>query len=248
MTDDATPVLRVAGLHKRFRQGEREVEALAGVDLSVARGELVAVMGASGSGKSTLLHCVAALTPPDAGKVFVGERDLGQLSDREATLFRRDHLGLVFQAFNLIPTLTLEENACLPLLSAGREAEAKQKVGPLLERLGLSDRRHHRPDALSGGEQQRTAIARALLSEPELILADEPTGSLDSVTGESICGLLAELCREQGRTVVVVTHEPSVAAWADRIVVLKDGKNLAELPRPENAAALSASYQAAVGK
>ena len=247
----ATPVLRVQGLIKRFRQGERSVEALAGVDLSVAPGELVAVMGQSGSGKSTLLHCLAALTPVDGGRVELEGRDVSTLPDLEATLFRRRRVGIVFQAYNLIPALTAEENILLPLQADGRAGEAAQRLEPLLERLGLRERRHHRPDALSGGEQQRVAIARALISDPAIVLADEPTGSLDSVTGQSICKLLDELCREQGRTVVVVTHEPAVAIWARRVVVLKDGKNLAELATADlggSSQALAARYQEVVGE
>ena len=246
-TPPAPPVLRVEGLCKNFQQGGRSLPALSGVDLRVDAGELVAVMGASGSGKSTLLHCLAGLTPPDAGTMtFMGEQDLAAFSDREATLFRRDRLGLVFQAFNLLPTLTVAENLTLPLISAGRTAEAAQRLPPLLDRLGLTDRRTHRPDALSGGEQQRVAIGRALITDPALILADEPTGSLDSVTGQSICELLAELCRDQHRAVVVVTHEPAVAVWANRVVVLKDGKNVAELPPTDDVVELSARYREAV--
>ncbi|MEZ6187597.1 MAG: ABC transporter ATP-binding protein [Planctomycetota bacterium] len=238
-------VLEVQGLHKQFKQGERTIAALQGVDLTLAPGELVAVMGASGSGKSTLLHCVAALTQPTAGQIrFQGGKDVASLTDAEATRFRRDEIGLVFQAFNLLPTLTVDENVQLPLLAAGR-APAAGQVDALLQRLGLGERRGHRPDALSGGEQQRVAIGRALITEPALILADEPTGSLDSVTGASIMKLLSELCREQQKTVLVVTHEAAVAQWADRVVVFKDGRNLAEL-REESAEALSVAYQRAV--
>ncbi|MGE0706914.1 MAG: ABC transporter ATP-binding protein [Planctomycetota bacterium] len=250
MSDPEPLPLALRGVAKRFRQGERVVEALAGVDLEVRRGELLAVMGASGSGKSTLLHVVAGLTPPDAGQVLVAGRDVGAQSDVERTLVRRRQLGLVFQAFNLIPALTAEENVTLPLLADGRADLAAQRLEPLLERLGLRERRGHRPDALSGGEQQRVAIARALVTDPALVLADEPTGSLDSVTGQGICRLLDELCREQRRTVVVVTHEPAVAAWAHRVVVLRDGRKLAELARPEagwSAQELAARYQEAVG-
>jgi putative ABC transport system ATP-binding protein len=244
--DESKPIpLRIEGLHKRFTQGERTIEALAGVDLDVREGELVAVMGASGSGKSTLLHCAAGLTPPDAGRVLVEGQALSSLADHEATLFRRRRIGLVFQAFNLIPALTAEENVALPLLADGRAALARERVEPLLRRLGLLERRKHHPDALSGGEQQRVAIARALVSDPAIVFADEPTGSLDSVTGQSICRLLDELGREQKRTVVVVTHEPAVAMWASRVVVLRDGKKLAELRTADftGPQALAARYQ-----
>lgn len=245
----APPPLQVERLEKRFQQGGRTVAALAGVDLRVERGELVAVMGASGSGKSTLLHCAAALTPVDGGRVLVEGQDVSTLADHEATVFRRRRIGLVFQAFNLIPALTAEENIALPLVADGRGDLVAARLGPLLERLGLADRRGHRPDALSGGEQQRVAIARALLGEPAIVLADEPTGSLDSVTGQSICALLAGLCRDQGRTVVIVTHEPAVAIWARRVVILKDGRNLAEIATAglESSQALAARYQEAVG-
>lgn len=243
---EATLPLSVEKLTKRFRQGSVTVEALRGISLTVERGQFVAVMGASGSGKSTLLHVMAGLTRPDEGRVRVDGQDLATLSDKELTLFRRRRIGLVFQAFNLIPTLTAQDNVLLPVLADGR---AKQFLGgpldALLARLGLVERRYHRPDAMSGGEQQRVAIARAILGDPAIILADEPTGSLDSVTGQGICRLLKELCEEQGRTIVVVTHEPSVAVWAERIVVLKDGRTLTEFPTSDfhDAHSLAAHYQ-----
>jgi putative ABC transport system ATP-binding protein len=198
--------------------------------LQVEQGQFVAVMGASGSGKSTLLHVMAGLTRPDAGQVVVDDSDLSKMSDYQLTLFRRRRIGLVFQAFNLIPTLTAEENIVLPMLADGRSSEEFEDIAPLLDRLGLTERRRHRPDAMSGGEQQRVAIARAVITNPSIVLADEPTGSLDSVTGQSICHLLQDLCKEQKRTIVVVTHEPTVAIWAERIVVLKDGQLLTEFP------------------
>jgi putative ABC transport system ATP-binding protein len=202
-------------------------------------------MGASGSGKSTLLHAIAGLTKPDEGQVLIAGTDLATLSDAKLTRFRRRKIGLVFQAFNLIPTLTAEENVALPLLTDGRSGQVGERMDPLLERLGLTPRRRHRPDAMSGGEQQRVAIARALITDPALVLADEPTGSLDSVTGQGICRLLKELCEEQKRTIVVVTHEPSVAVWAERVVVMKDGQVLTEFRAIDfpNAPALTAHYQ-----
>lgn len=241
------PVL-VENVTKRFRQGEAVVEALRDVSLKVHDGEFVAIMGASGSGKSTLLHTMAGLTRIDEGRVSVAETDLAQLSDARLTRFRRDQIGLVFQAFNLIPTLTAKENIVLPLLTSGQDALAAKRLDPLLDRLGLTARRRHRPDALSGGEQQRVAIARALITDPALVLADEPTGSLDSVTGQSICRLLKELCQERKRTIVVVTHEPSVAAWATRIVVMKDGRVLTMFHRADfpDAPSLAVHYQQVV--
>jgi putative ABC transport system ATP-binding protein len=208
---------------KNFRQGDRIISALDNVSLQIEQGKFVAIMGASGSGKSTLLHLMAGLTPPDAGKILINGTDIGALNDRKLTLFRRRQIGLVFQAFNLIPTLSAEENIRLPLMLEGRNNSTK-KVDELIEQLGLGDRRKHRPDALSGGEQQRVAIGRALISDPAVILADEPTGNLDSVSSRGVCELLQNLSRTHGKTIVMVTHEPSVAAYAQRVVVLKDGK------------------------
>lgn len=224
----ANPALQLTSISKRFRQGDSEVAALRSVSLTVESGEFVAVMGASGSGKSTLLHVVSGLTSPDEGRVLVDGADISQLKDRALTLFRRRRLGLVFQALNLIAALSAEDNISLPLLADGRPDLVEQRLPPLLDRLGLASRRRHRPDALSGGEQQRVAIARALIINPALVLADEPTGSLDSVSGQSLCRLLRELAEEQRRTIVVVTHEPAVAAWADRVVVMRDGRVVAE--------------------
>ncbi len=237
--------LRVENLTKRFRQGDAAIEALKGVSLTVRRGEFVAVMGASGSGKSTLLHAIAGLTRADEGCIEVDGQDISTMSDQRLTIFRRRGIGLVFQAFNLIATLTAEENILLPALADGNMNGANGRLEDLLERLGLGQRRRHRPDALSGGEQPRVAIARALVAEPSLILADEPTGSLDSVTGQSICRLLQELCKQQNRTIVVVTHEPTVAVWAERIVVLKDGRVLTVFPTSQfgDVHDLAAHYQ-----
>src|SRR6187551_58525 len=215
-----TTPLAVENVVKRFRQGERSVAALNGVTLDVKQAQFLAIMGASGSGKSTLLHLMAALAAPDEGRVLVNGQDLGQLNDRELTLFRRRQIGLVFQAFNLIPTLTAEENIALPLMLEGRKpAEMKAKVEDLMRRLGMTARRGHRPDAMSGGEQQRCAIGRALVTEPSVILADEPTGNLDSANSRAVCELLRDLSQTQGKTIVMVTHEPSVAAYASEVAV-----------------------------
>jgi putative ABC transport system ATP-binding protein len=242
------PPLRVEGVTKRFRQGSNVVEALRSVSLTVHPGEFVAVMGASGSGKSTLLHVMAGLTRPDTGRVLVEGEDIGSLSDARLTRFRRRRIGLVFQAFNLIPALTAEDNVRLPLLTDGRPEAASGKIDPLFDRLGIAARRHHRPDALSGGEQQRVAVARALITDPAIVLADEPTGSLDSVTGQTLCKLLKRLCQDEGRTIVVVTHEPAVAKWASRVVVMKDGQVLTEFDTQPfaDANALAAHYHDAV--
>jgi putative ABC transport system ATP-binding protein len=243
-TAKAMAPLCVEQLTKRFHQGNTVIEAVRSLSLTVERGAFVAVMGASGSGKSTLLHLIAGMTRPDQGNVLVDGEDLSGMSDRQLSLFRRRRIGLVFQAFNLIASLTAEQNILLPLLCDGREPE-NGKLDSLLARLGLSERRRHRPDALSGGEQQRVAIGRALIADPSVILADEPTGSLDSVSGQALCRLLRELRDEQGRTIVVVTHEPAVAAWAERVVVLKDGALLTEFPTAQfpDTHSLAAYYQ-----
>ncbi|MGE5611872.1 MAG: ABC transporter ATP-binding protein [Bacillota bacterium] len=240
--------LSVKNVAKRFQQGNVAIPALRGVALSVARGEFVAVMGASGSGKSTLLHLMAGLTRPDEGRILVDGQDLAAMGDRQLTLFRRRRIGLVFQAFNLIPALTAEQNILLPTQAGGGMRPEPDRLDELLKRLGLLDRRHHRPDALSGGEQQRVAIARALIANPAIILADEPTGSVDSITGQGICRLLKQLCEEQGRTIVIVTHEPAVAIWARRVVILQDGRNLGEFSTSElgDAQSLAARYLDAV--
>ncbi len=245
-----TVPVQVKGVTKRFRQGDASVEALKNLSLTVGRGDFVAVMGASGSGKSTLLHVIAGLTPPDQGEVRVDGENLTDMPDRRLTLFRRQRVGLVFQAFNLIPALTAEDNILLPLLAGGESrSQTEPLLDTLLRRLNLADRRKHKPDALSGGEQQRVAVARALITNPALILADEPTGSLDSVSGQKLCRLLRELCEEQKRTIMLVTHEPAVAVWAKRIVVLKDGRILTEFATADfrDAHALAAHYQDVVG-
>jgi putative ABC transport system ATP-binding protein len=239
--------LAVENVVKRFKQGEQTVEALAGVSLDVRRGQFLAIMGASGSGKSTLLHLMAGLARPDGGKVKVDGADLGAMNDGELTLFRRRHIGLVFQSFNLIPTLTAEENLALPLMLDGRENDAasRRKVDELIESLGLGRRRTHRPDAMSGGEQQRVAIGRALVTDPAVILADEPTGNLDSANSRSVCELLRDLAIIHNKTIVMVTHEPDVAAYAQEVAVLRDGR-LIERFATEAAAAgngLAARYQ-----
>ncbi|MEM6469958.1 MAG: ABC transporter ATP-binding protein [Planctomycetota bacterium] len=241
----SNPPFEVSEVCKTFPQGERPVQALRGVSLTAQTGEFLAIMGASGSGKSTLLHVMAGLTDVDSGSIVIDGQNLAKLSDAKLTHFRRNRIGLVFQAFNLIPTLTARDNVRLPVLSdAGRAKNADR----LLDQLGLSDRSHHKPDELSGGEQQRVAIARALICDPAVLLLDEPTGSLDSVAGQELCRLLKRLSQEEQRTIVVVTHEPAVACWANRIVVLRDGSLVDEFSTDglDNAESLAQRYQSAL--
>jgi putative ABC transport system ATP-binding protein len=238
--------LIVENVTKKFRQGDREVDALAGVSLEVQQGQFLAIMGASGSGKSTLLHLMAGLAKPQTGKILVNGEDISAMGDHELTLFRRRQIGLVFQAFNLIPTLSAEENILLPLMLDGKIAQpARDKLEELLSSLNLQSRRKHRPDAMSGGEQQRVAIGRALVAEPAVILADEPTGNLDSVSSRGVCELLRDLSVIHGKTIVMVTHEPSVAAYAQEVAVLRDGKLIERFPTegPGNGQELAMRYQ-----
>jgi putative ABC transport system ATP-binding protein len=217
-------VLEARSLHKRYELGEHSVDALAGVDFVVQEGEFVAIMGPSGSGKSTLLHLIGGLDQPSNGEVTVADKRLSMLKDKQITLLRRRNIGFVFQFFNLLPTLSAEENITLPLLIDGKRiGKYKEHLATLLELVGLSERRKHKPEQLSGGEQQRVALARALVTEPALVLADEPTGNLDTKTGKAIMALLRRSCDELGQTIVVVTHDPRAALFADRVVFLRDG-------------------------
>jgi putative ABC transport system ATP-binding protein len=218
-------LLEAVGLRKRYAMGEVSVEALRGVDFVVKRGEFVAIMGPSGSGKSTLLHLLGGLDDPTDGEVLLAGQPLAQLSDDRLTLIRRRQVGFVFQFFNLLPTLTAAENVALPLLIDGRRLEDyEERIADLLALVGLADRAGHRPDQLSGGEQQRVAIARAFVNDPEVVLADEPTGNLDSAAGEEILRLLRRMRDEKGQTIVMVTHNEHAAEYADRIVRLRDGR------------------------
>ncbi|HEX8753078.1 MAG TPA: ABC transporter ATP-binding protein [Solirubrobacterales bacterium] len=220
----AEPVLAAHALKRAFGSGATAVQALAGVDLAVAEGEMVAIMGPSGSGKSTLLHILGALDRPDEGSVEIAGRRYDDLGDRELTELRGDVFGFVFQFFNLLPTLTAAENVLLPALVNGeRPGGRAARVDELLALVGLGDRAAHLPTELSGGEQQRVAIARALLREPTVVLADEPTGNLDSASGATVMGLLRRVV-DGGQTVVMVTHDPSAAALADRVIFLRDGR------------------------
>ena len=217
--------LVVEDVTKTFRTGHGDVIALDRVHLTVEQGDFLAIMGPSGSGKSTLLHLMAGLTAPDSGRILVNGEELGLMSDRKLTRFRRNNIGLVFQTFNLIPTLTALENVALPLrLGAIRPNGSVSTARAALERLNLGHRWDHRPDALSGGEQQRVAIARALIADPAVVLADEPTGNLDSANSRTICQLLRHLNEAERATIVMVTHEPSVAIHAKQVLLLRDGK------------------------
>jgi len=211
------------GLGRRYGDGEAAIDALADVSIAFPRGQFAAVMGPSGSGKSTLLHCLAGLDRPTAGAVVIDGTPLADLSDRDLTVLRRSAIGFVFQSFNLLPMLTARENVALPLRIAGtRDSDAR--VDAMLGEVGLADRAGHRPSELSGGQQQRVAIARALVAEPTVIFADEPTGNLDSASGQEILDLLRRAVDERGRTVVMVTHDPRAATIADRVVLLSDGR------------------------
>jgi putative ABC transport system ATP-binding protein len=224
------PAIEIRDLSKVFGSGDTQVRALDGVDLEIARGEMVAIMGPSGSGKSTLLHMLGALETPSSGTIALAGRRFDGLDDRELTLLRREGIGFVFQFFNLLPALTAEENVLLPALIAGRRDDAiRFRARELLERVGLGPRAEHLPSELSGGEQQRVSIARALLMEPALVLADEPTGNLDSRSEAQVLELLAELNRTEGHTIVMVTHDPGAAAIASRVVFLRDGRRAGEV-------------------
>ena len=217
-------MIRLEGVQKRYMQGRQEVLALRGVSLDVPKGDFVVVMGPSGSGKSTMLNLVGGLDRPTSGEVTLDGARVSQMDDDALTLFRRRRIGFVFQFFNLLPTLTAEENVALPLLLDGRNlASTQADVGALLDRMGLSERKTHRADELSGGERQRVALARALVTKPAILLADEPTGNLDSKTGEGILGLLRESNESLGHTIVMVTHDPNAAAYGKRVIRLKDG-------------------------
>jgi putative ABC transport system ATP-binding protein len=218
-------ILETNGLCKQYQMGEVAVNALRGVDFAVRQGEFVAIMGPSGSGKSTLLHLLGGLDTPSDGEVMLVGRRLAHLRDDEVTVLRRRQVGFVFQFFNLLPTLTAAENVALPLLMDGKRlTDQKAHVDELLGLVGLADRKDHKPDQLSGGEQQRVAIARALVTDPAIVLADEPTGNLDSTSGGEVLGLLRRACDEKGQTVVLVTHDRRAAEYADRVVRLRDGR------------------------
>ncbi|MEV6054779.1 ABC transporter ATP-binding protein [Streptomyces sp. NPDC052107] len=222
---------RVVEAVKVYGGGDTAVRALDGVDVSFPAGRFTAIMGPSGSGKSTLMHCAAGLDTLTSGAAYMGDTELGTLDDRRLTLLRRDRVGFVFQAFNLVPTLTVAENITLPLDLAGRRGD-REWIDALVDVVGLRDRLHHRPSELSGGQQQRVAVARAFAGKPDVVFADEPTGNLDSRSGAEVLGLLGSAVREMDRTVVMVTHDPVAAAHADEVLFLADGRLVDRMEAP----------------
>ncbi|WP_169738932.1 ABC transporter ATP-binding protein [Jiangella gansuensis] len=229
--DPGAVAVRAVGLTKVYGTGRTAVRALDGISVPFAAGRFTAIMGPSGSGKSTLVHCLAGLDTATSGQVLLGDTDLTKLGDTALTLLRRDRLGFVFQAFNLLPTLDAKANVLLPLRLAGRSADPAW-FDEVVGILGIQDRLTHRPSELSGGQQQRVAVARALINRPEVIFADEPTGNLDSRSGGEVLALLRASARELGRTVVMVTHDPAAAAAADHVVLLADGRLAGEIADP----------------
>lgn len=218
-------IVRIRGVNRQYEEGGQQRRVLDHVDLEIQRGEFFVMLGKSGSGKSTLLNLISGIDQPDSGQIFVGDTEITALDERSRTLYRRDHIGIVFQFFNLIPTLTVLENITLPVeLGGGRRRDIERRARALLERVGLADRADAFPDKLSGGEQQRVAIARALVHEPEVVLADEPTGNLDEETGQIVMQLLLELTRDAGKTLIMATHNPEIVPMADRVCRLHDGK------------------------
>jgi putative ABC transport system ATP-binding protein len=231
VTTTATTAASARGLTKVYGEGEARVVALNEVDIDIEQGHFTAIMGPSGSGKSTLMHCLAGLDSVTGGTVTVGEVDLTTLKDKELTALRRDQIGFVFQSFNLIPTLNAEENITLPLDIAGRKPD-KQWLDTVIDTVGLRSRLDHKPSELSGGQQQRVACARAMASRPAIIFADEPTGNLDSRSGAEVLGFLRRSVDEFGQTIVMVTHDPNAASYAQRVVFLADGRIVDEMRDP----------------
>jgi len=220
----AEPIIKVRGLTKVYHVGDVDVDALRGVDLDVARGEFVAIVGASGSGKSTLFHILGGLTPPTSGTVSIDGRDLSAMSNRQRTDLRKTTVGFVFQKYNLLPTLSAEDNIKIVEYIGGRSTEFTPEFAKVLELLGIEDRMKHKPRALSGGQQQRVAIARAIVNRPAILLADEPTGNLDSQNSAAVLGLIKDLNQRTGQTILMITHDPEAAAYARRTVHIRDGR------------------------
>ncbi|QGU03164.1 Bacitracin export ATP-binding protein BceA [Corynebacterium kalinowskii] len=225
-------------LVKQYGTGEAAVRALDGVSIQFEKGKFTAIMGPSGSGKSTLMHCMAGLDAPTGGRTYIGETELSQMKDKDLTALRRDRLGFVFQSFNLVPTLNARENITLPVDIAGRKVD-EAWFEEVTNRLGLTSRLSHRPSELSGGQQQRVAVARALISRPDIIFGDEPTGNLDSNSSAEVLNILRTSVDDLGQTVVIVTHDPKAASYADRVVFLADGKLVDELLEPTTEKILS---------
>jgi putative ABC transport system ATP-binding protein len=225
------PAARTQDAVKVYGKGQTEVRALDGVSVGFTASRYTAIMGPSGSGKSTLLHCAAGLDSLTSGKAFIGDSDLSALNDQRLTILRRDRVGFIFQAYNLVPTITAAENITLPLLLAGRKPD-QAWLDQVIATMGIADRLSHRPDEMSGGQQQRVAVARALASRPEIIFADEPTGNLDSRAGAEVLKFMRQAVDEMGQTIVMVTHDPIAASYADRIVFLADGQIVDEMHQP----------------
>jgi putative ABC transport system ATP-binding protein len=242
---DTAVAARVVDLTKVYGTGNAEVRALDGVTLDINAREFTAVMGPSGSGKSTLMHCCAALDVPTSGEVFIGDTEIGSLSDKQLTHLRRERIGFVFQSFNLVPTLTAEENILLPLSIAGRKPDSTW-YDAVIDTVNLGDRLKHRPNQLSGGQQQRVAVARALTSRPDIVFADEPTGNLDSKSGAEVLTLLRSSVKDHGQTTVMVTHDPVAAAYTDRVVFLADGRIVDELRHPDRDQVLNKMQELAI--
>ena len=230
---------RTIDLRKTYGKGDAAVVALDGVDLEIERGRFTAIMGPSGSGKSTLMHCLAGLDSVTSGQVFIGDVDVTGLSDKDLTLLRRDRVGFVFQAFNLVPTLSAQENILLPLAIAGRKPDPEW-FDLVVRTVGLGDRLRHRPSELSGGQQQRVACARALVSKPEIIFADEPTGNLDSTSSAEVLSFLRRSVDEFDQTIVMVTHDPGAASHTDRVLILSDGQIVDDILEPTREKVLDA--------
>ena len=220
----AEPIIKVRGLTKVYHVGDVEVRALRGVDLDIARGEFVAIVGASGSGKSTLFHILGGLTPPTAGTVMIDGKDLGGMSNQQRTELRKTTVGFVFQKYNLLPTLSAEDNIKIVEYIGGRPTEFTPEFQDVLKLLGIQDRMKHKPRALSGGQQQRVAIARGIVNQPAILLADEPTGNLDSQNSAAVLGVIKDLNQRTGQTILMITHDPEAASYASRTVHIRDGQ------------------------